>query len=222
MANKTVVLAIFNDEASADTAADALKKSGIAHHDAIGVLALNDKGEVKAHKVGKRSVGLGIGIGLVLALFSPIGLVVGLVGGGLLGALHHKGLGIDPADRERIGRELQGGKAAVGVLAPVSEAKFVADKLTELGGAAETHEVSDEALGEPTLPPPPTRQPPRTRPAALSRLSYSAPALNRSDAGHMTAPLAGVAGFEPAASWPRTSGAAGRLSAVPVNAGRGQ
>ena len=29
MANKTVVLAIFNDEASADTAADALKKSGV-------------------------------------------------------------------------------------------------------------------------------------------------------------------------------------------------
>ena len=93
-------------------------------------------------------MGLGIGIGLVLALFSPIGLVVGLVGGGLLGALHHKGLDIHPADRERIGRELQGGKAAVGVLAPVSEAKFVADKLTELGGAAETHEVSDEALEE--------------------------------------------------------------------------
>ena len=147
MANKTVVLAIFNDEASADTAADALKKSGVAHHDAIGILALNENGEVKIHKVGKRSVGLGIGIGLVLALFTPIGLV-GLVGGGLLGALHHKGLGIDPADRERIGRELEGGKAAVGVLAPVSEAKLVADKLTELGGAAETHEVSDEALEE--------------------------------------------------------------------------
>jgi uncharacterized membrane protein len=148
MANKTVVLAIFSDEASADAASDALKKSGVVHHDAIGVLALNEKGEVKTHKMGKRSVGLGIGIGLVLALFSPIGLVVGLVGGGLLGALHHKGLGIDSADRERIGRELQGGKAAVGVLAPVSEAKFVADKLTELGGVAETHDVSDEALDE--------------------------------------------------------------------------
>jgi len=148
VANKTVVLAIFSDEASADTAADALKTSGVAHHDAIGVLALDENGKVKAHKMGKRSVGLGIGIGLVLALLTPIGLVVGLVGGGLLGALHHKGLGIDAADRERIGRELQGGKAAIGVLAPVSEAKFVADKLTELGGAAETHEVSDEALEE--------------------------------------------------------------------------
>ena len=148
MANKTLVLAIFNDEASADTAADALKNSGVAHHDAIGVLALDEKGKVKTHKVGKRSVGLGIGIGLVLALLTPIGLVVGLVGGGLLGALHHKGLGIDPADRERIGSELQGGKAAVGVLAPVSEAKFVADKLTELGGVTETHDISDEHLEE--------------------------------------------------------------------------
>ncbi len=148
VANRAVVLAIFNDEAAADTAADALKKSGVAHHDAIGVLALDENGKVKTHKMGKRSVGLGIGIGLVLALLTPIGLVVGLVGGGLLGALHHKGLGIDPADRDRIGSELQGGKAAVGVLAPVSEAKFVADKLTELGGIAETHDVSDADLDE--------------------------------------------------------------------------
>ena len=148
MANKTVVLAIFADEVSADAAAASLKDSGVAHHDAIGVLVLNDKGEVIAEKVGKRSVGKGAGIGLVLALFTPVGLGVGLIGGGLLGALHHKGLGLDEADRDRIGAELAGGKAAVGVLAPVSEADFVASKLTELGGAAETHDVSDEALEE--------------------------------------------------------------------------
>ena len=148
MANKTVVLAIFGDEVSADAAAASLKDSGVAHHDAIGVLVLNDKGEVKAGKVGKRSVGKGAGIGLVLALFTPVGLGVGLIGGGLLGALHHKGLGLDEADRERIGRELAGGKAAVGVLAPVAEATFVADKLADLGGAAEAHDVPDEALEE--------------------------------------------------------------------------
>jgi uncharacterized membrane protein len=148
MANKTVVLAIFDDEASADAAAASLKDSGAAHHDAIGVLVLDEKGEVKVEKVGRRSVGKGAGIGLVLALFTPIGLAVGLIGGGLLGALHHKGLGLDEADRERIGSELAGGKAAVGVLAPVSEADFVAGKLTELGGAAEAHDVSDEDLEE--------------------------------------------------------------------------
>lgn len=61
---------------------------------------------------------------------------------------HHKNLGLDKADRDRIGRELEGSKTAAGVLAPVSESKIVASKLATLGGTTETHEVSDEALEE--------------------------------------------------------------------------
>jgi hypothetical protein len=148
MANKTMVLAVFADEVSADVAAASLKDSGVAHKDAIGVLVLDDKGELKADKVGKRSWGKGAGIGAVVALCTPVGLAAGLIGGGLLGALHHKNLGLDEADRERIGSELVGGKAAVGVLTPVSEATFVAGKLADLGGTAETHPVSDEAVEE--------------------------------------------------------------------------
>jgi uncharacterized membrane protein len=148
MSNNTVVLAIFNNEAAADVAGASLKDSGVAKKDAIGVLALNENGELKTDKVGKRSMGKGAGIGTALALVTPVGLGVGIIGGGLLGALHHKNLGLDDADRERIGRELQGGKAAVGVLAPVSEAPMVAAKLEELGGTTEAHEVSDEVLAE--------------------------------------------------------------------------
>jgi len=148
MSNKTVVLAIFKDEASADAAAASLKDSGVARWDAIGVLVLDEEGKLKAEKVGKRSWGKGAGIGAVVALVTPVGLAAGLIGGGLLGALHHKKLGLDEADRDRIGSELQGGKAAVGVLAPVSEATVVADRLTGLGGAAETHSISDEAVEE--------------------------------------------------------------------------
>jgi uncharacterized membrane protein len=148
MGNKIVVLAVFNDEAAADAAAQTVKDSGLARHDAIGVLVLNAKGEVKAEKVGKRSTGKGAGIGLALALLTPVGLAAGVIGGGVLGALHHKGLGLDEADRERLGAELSDGKAAVGVLAPVTEADAVSAKLTELGGAAESHTVSDEALEE--------------------------------------------------------------------------
>jgi hypothetical protein len=148
MSNKTVVLAIFKDEISADAAAADLKESGVAKGDAIGVLVLNDKGELKADKVGKRSWGKGAGIGAVVALVTPVGLAAGLISGGLLGGLHHKNLGLNEADRERIRSELEGGKAAVGVLAPVSEATVVADKLTELGGTAETHPVSDQAVEE--------------------------------------------------------------------------
>jgi hypothetical protein len=148
MSNNMVVLAIFNDEASADTAATSLKESGMAKGDAVGVLVLNDEGELKTEKVGKRTLGKGAGIGAAVALVTPVGLAAGLLGGGLAGALHHKNLGLSKADRERIGEELQGGKAAVGVLAPVKEADVVRDKLTELGGAAESHPVSDEALQE--------------------------------------------------------------------------
>jgi hypothetical protein len=148
MSNHTVVLAIFNDEVSADTAAASLKESGAAKKDAIGVLVLDDKGKLKADKVGKRSWGKGAGIGAVVALVTPVGLAAGLIAGGLLGGLHRKNLGLNEADRERISKELEGGKAAVGVLAPVSEAAIAADKLTELGGTSETHPVSDEAVEE--------------------------------------------------------------------------
>jgi len=148
MANKMVVLAIFKDEVSADAAAASLKDSGVARGDAIGVLVLDEKGELKADKVGRRSWGKGSGIGAVVALVTPVGLAAGLIGGGLLGALHHKNLGLDEADRDRIGSELQGGKAAVGVLAPVSEATVVASKLTDVGGTVETHSVPDEAVEE--------------------------------------------------------------------------
>ncbi|WP_406046999.1 DUF1269 domain-containing protein [Kribbella sp. NBC_00889] len=148
MGNKIVVLAVFANEAAADSAAQSLKDSGLASHDAIGVLVLNEKGEVKTEKVGKRSTGKGAGIGLALALFTPVGLAVGVVGGGLVGALHHKGLGLDKADRERLGSALTDGKAAVGVLAPVSEADAVSTKLTDLGGTTESHTVSDDDLEE--------------------------------------------------------------------------
>ena len=142
-----MVLAIFNDEASADVAAASLKDSGVAKKDAIGVLVLDEKGKIKTDKVGKRSLGKGAGIGAALALVTPVGLGAVLVGGGL-GALHHKNLGLTKADRDRIGSELEGGKAAVGVLAPVSETSVVASKLTDLGGTTEVHDVSDEVLDE--------------------------------------------------------------------------
>ena len=64
----------------------------------------------------------------------------------LAGALHHKGLGLTDSDRERIGKELTNGKAAVGVLTPFNESSMISAKLGELGGASEEHTVSDEAL----------------------------------------------------------------------------
>ncbi len=101
---------------------------------AIGVLVLDEHGEIKTHKLGKRSIGKGAGIGLVLAVIAPPTLLAGAIGGCILGAFHHKGLGLTAQDRDRIAANLAGGGAAVGVLAGDYEASAVADKLAEFGG----------------------------------------------------------------------------------------
>jgi len=148
--DKKLVLGIFADEAAADAAVESLKEwdkgtEGVTLG-AIGVLVVDDKGQIKEHKLGKRSGGKGAGIGLVLAVIAPPTLLAGIVGGGILGHFHHKGLGLTPEDRARIVAELQGGKAAVGVLAIPLEVELISMKLKELGGAPEVHEVSGEAL----------------------------------------------------------------------------
>jgi len=152
MAAKTVVLAFFNDEAAADDAVEQLKRWDKADDDiklnALGVLVLDDNGKIKTHKLGKRSVGKGAGIGLLLAVVAPPTLLAGVVGGGILGALHHKGLGLNSADRDRIAGQLEGGKAAVGALAKADQADAIRARLTELGGTAEVVEVPEEAAEE--------------------------------------------------------------------------
>jgi hypothetical protein len=149
VSDKNVVLAIFKDEPAADTAVAQLKSWDKSDDrvklGAMGVLALDDNGNVKTHKMGSRSTLKGGGIGLVLALITPVG-AGAVVGGGLLGALHKKGLGLNEKDKDRISAKLFDGKAAVGVLAKEDQAKLIAEKLTELGGEPEVHAVSDEAL----------------------------------------------------------------------------
>ena len=150
MADQQLVLAIFDDEAAADLAVKWLKEWDEATEEiklgAIGVIVVDEFGKLKEHKLGARSGGKGAGIGLVLAVVAPPTLLAGIVGGGVLGHFHHKGLGLTAEDRERIAGELLGGKAAVGVLARGEEAAAVSAQLTELGGVVEVHEASEEAL----------------------------------------------------------------------------
>ena len=75
MADRQLVLAFFPDEPAADNAAAALKDSGIAHGDAIGILALDSNGKLKQDKVGARSTGKGAAIGGVLFLSSGTALL---------------------------------------------------------------------------------------------------------------------------------------------------
>ena len=148
--SKNVVLAIFDDESSADAAVTQLKawdkSDDRVKLGAMGVLVLDDSGRVKTHKIGSRSIARGGGIGLVLALMTPVGVPAAVVAGGFLGALHRKGLGLNERDKERISAKLFDGKAAVGVIAGKGQAEMIADKLAGLGGEPEVHAVSDAAL----------------------------------------------------------------------------
>lgn len=159
MANDKLILALFADEAAADAAVQELKTWDKATESvklgAMGVLAKNEKGEVKTDKLGKRAGKKGAGIGVILGILAAIptgglsllaGTAWGAVGGGIIGSFFHKGLGISKEDMERISKELDNGKAAVGLLVKESEVAAVNAKLAELGGKAEVHDVSEEAL----------------------------------------------------------------------------
>jgi hypothetical protein len=152
MASKQLVLAIFASESDADAAAEALKRWDDDSDDiklkSTGILVLDEKGNLKTDKVGRRSTGKGAGIGVILAMATPIGLAAGLIGGAALGALHHKGIGVKQEDRDRLGQELAGGKAAVGTVVDSTEAEAVSAKLAELGGAPESHEIDDAAMAD--------------------------------------------------------------------------
>jgi uncharacterized membrane protein len=151
MAKKQFVLAFFGSEAAADGAVNEIKQWDKASKEvklgAIGVLVKDDKGKIKTHKLGQRKTKGGAVLGALAGVLSGgISVLGGAVVGGILGAFFHKGLGLSKDDLARIDSELDGGKAAVGVLAEPEEAADVSAKLAELGGVPETHEVSDEAL----------------------------------------------------------------------------
>lgn len=145
MAEKQLVLSFFADEPAADAAAAALKDSGITSGDAIGILVLDAVGNLKVDKVGARSWGAGAGIGAALVVLGPAVLGVGVLGGTAAGGLHHKGLKLSDADKQRISADLGDGKAAVGALARIEDAPVIQKQLTELGGATSSHDVADEA-----------------------------------------------------------------------------
>ena len=151
MAKKQLVLAFFENEDAADGAVDEIKQWDKASKEvklgAIGVLVKDDEGKIKTHKLGKRRTGTGAVLGVLAGILSG-GLTVlgGAIVGGIIGAFFHKGLGMSKEDLARIDDDLDGGRAALGILAKADEADDVSAKLAELGGEPETHEVTEEAL----------------------------------------------------------------------------
>ena len=164
MADKSsLVLAFFDSEDLADKAVAELKEWDKASDDiklgAIGILVKDKNGKIKTEKLGSRAGGKGAKTGIMLGVIAAIlsggvtllaGVVYGAVGGGIFGSLFHRGLGIPKEEMDKIGKELDGGKAAVGVLAGPGEIYAVSAKLKDLGGTPKSYEVSEEAVQQAT------------------------------------------------------------------------
>lgn len=153
MAKKQLVLAFFTDEMAADTAVIEMKQWDKASKEiklgSIAILVKDDNGKIKTHKLGARHTKTGVLGGVLAAILSGgVTLLAGVVVGGVTGGFFRKGLGLSKEDLERIGGELDNGRAAVCILAATDEAEAVSAKLTELGGEAETHVVTEEAVEE--------------------------------------------------------------------------
>lgn len=148
--NQQLVLGFFESEAAANNAVTELKGFDKAvdgvKFDNIGVLVKDDKGKVKAKMDGPRRTGVGILLGALAAVLTGgLSLIAGVVLGGALGHFVHKSLGMSKDDLARISKELDGGKAAVGVLVNENEAKAVTAWMETVGGKTETHQVAEEA-----------------------------------------------------------------------------
>ncbi len=151
--NQQLVLGFFESEAAANNAVVELKGFDKAvdgvKFDNIGVLVKDDKGKVKAKMDGPRRTGVGILLGALAAVLTGgLSLIAGVVLGGALGHFVHKSLGMSKDDLARISKELEGGKAAVGVLVNENEAKAVTAWMETLGGKTEAHLVAEEATND--------------------------------------------------------------------------
>jgi uncharacterized membrane protein len=159
-----LVVAVFENEATAVAAAEWLKKWERMNTDvddikfgAMGVLTAGEDREIKIRQVGRRDAGAGAGVGLIIgalagALTAGVGLLGGLaagaLAGGVGGGLLHKGLGMYEGDLAELTDQLCSGRTAVAIVVHESDAKAVTEQLMDLGGRTEVYECSLEALEE--------------------------------------------------------------------------
>jgi uncharacterized membrane protein len=162
-AAERAVTAYFDSDAQAEQAAQDLMRWDQANDDlklgAIGVLTKDAEGKLATKNLSARNTGkgakIGLGLGALAAVFSggltliPTALA-GAAGGGLVGALSKKGLGMSDEDLQQLSAQLEGGHAALLVLCDEPDVEATAAQLAASGGTVRrpADAVSPEALQE--------------------------------------------------------------------------
>lgn len=159
--NRNLIIAYFPSKEEAEKAAGHLrdwdKNRGDIKLGGTGIITLDENGKLKTHKFGAHASGTGAKWGTILGAAAGIlsggitlvgGAVVGLAAGAVTGALFHKKIGMDDADKERLMQHLQDGGAALAVMADDDEVEATKFELLSLGGAVENYLVPDETMDE--------------------------------------------------------------------------
>ena len=146
---KQLVLGIFPNLDSAQLAAKNIQEGGAQymemHVGSIGIVVLDEQGELKEIKLGQRMGGRGATVGLALAALTPIGLAAGVIGGALLGHLRQQGPKFSAEDRMVLATHLQGGKAALGAIVQAAQADLMAQAIEGHGGSVvQSLEVTED------------------------------------------------------------------------------
>jgi uncharacterized membrane protein len=162
-ANERAVIAYFDSAAQAEEAAQELmrwdKADEVIKLGAIGILTKTAEGKLETKNLSAKNTGkgamVGLGLGALAAVFSG-GLTLipaavgGAAGGGLVGSLSRKGLGMSDEDLQELSAALEGGRAALLVMCDDHEVAVTTALLTASGGTVRrpAAAVSPEALQE--------------------------------------------------------------------------
>jgi uncharacterized membrane protein len=162
-ANERAVIGYFDSAAQAEQAAQELmrwdKADEVIKLGAIGILTKSAGGKLETKNLSAKNTGkgamVGLGLGALAAVFSG-GLtlipaaVAGAAGGGLVGSLSRKGLGMSEEDLQELSAALEGGRAALLVMCDDHEVAVTTALLTTSGGTVRrpAAAVSPEALQE--------------------------------------------------------------------------
>jgi len=154
-----LVVVFFGSRDEAEIAARRLaawmRSNPLARLRALGVLAKDPDGAVSTRRLGPRGAREGAGIGLLVGIGAALatggltllhGMVLGVAGGGALGVLFHKRVGLTATERRRIGSHLDSDRAAVVAVVPARQAAAVEEKLEEWHGVREQMDAEPAAV----------------------------------------------------------------------------
>ncbi|MFN2137526.1 MAG: DUF4332 domain-containing protein [Candidatus Promineifilaceae bacterium] len=154
--NDRLVVAYYPNVRAAEQAVEAIKQWDHASSDvkfgAIAIMTLDEKGELHADEIGQRSTksgalwgtAVGAAVGLLAGGIGIIpGAIAGAAGGGGLGTLNHKSVGMTDADKAALEDNLKHGGAAVAVMADDFEVPALEVKMADLGGTASNYVVEE-------------------------------------------------------------------------------